>query len=344
MIRRNDGNDWLLIAQADHAHLAADVAGAWGNPAVPPLPLADQLVAAIRDHDEGWRQWEQSPEIDAETGRPRDFTEMPMPTATAIWSRSILAAACGGPSHADAVGRFQRFLDSRQMRLTPERAVVLDAALSFRHGFRIDELLRIVASEGVDRSAASEIVKLLERGGVLRSGVDGSLQAAISRAGSSPLGGIWVSRHFTYLAEQARESRREDPRDLAAISRFLAEQHTLRREWTTDSLRDFAGEELERLIETGFRYVQFFDRVSLWLCCAKTTEAVQMELPGREPVRFAPRDSQNIVVEPFPLSAHRLELSVSARRVPARRYDDDDDLRRTIRQAPRERLRWTLRR
>ena len=347
MIRRNDGNDWLLIAQADHARLAADIARVWGNDDVPSLPLPDQLVAAIRDHDDGWREWEQSPEIDPATGGPRDFTEMPMSAATRIWSKSIFASACGDPSHAAALHRYRQFLDSRQQQFTLERAMVLDAVLSIRHGFQMEELLdelpRITGSTAVNRPAVSRTVSQLRDAGVIREGIDGSMEPAVKRVGSSPLGGIWVSRHFCWLAEKARESRTDMPDDLDAIERFLGEQAELQQKWTDQGVREFAGEELPRLIETGYRYMQFFDRISLWLCCAENPQPTEMTLPGSEPIRLIPHSRGTIVVDPFALEVESLELSVDARRISARRYDHDQ-LQQAIAAAPAERLRWTLRR
>ena len=68
MIRRDDENDWLLISQVDHAHLAAEIAEALGNENMPALPLPDLLIPAIREHDEGWREWEHAPEVDPDPG------------------------------------------------------------------------------------------------------------------------------------------------------------------------------------------------------------------------------------------------------------------------------------
>jgi hypothetical protein len=93
MIRRDAPDAWLLISQVEHARIAAEIAEAWGNDQTPTLPLRDQLVAAVRHHDDGWAEWEAAPTRDPATGRPRDFLEMPLPEATAIWTRSI--DACG---------------------------------------------------------------------------------------------------------------------------------------------------------------------------------------------------------------------------------------------------------
>jgi len=89
MIRRNAGDDWLLISQVEHARIAAEIAAAWGHEQQPALPLRGLLLHAIRHHDDGWTDWEQAPTLVPETGEPRNFLEMPLPTAVEIWSRSI---------------------------------------------------------------------------------------------------------------------------------------------------------------------------------------------------------------------------------------------------------------
>ena len=252
MIRRDDGNDWLLIQQVDHAHLAADIAAVWGNDEVSPLPLSPLLLPTIRHHDDGWRVWSESPRIDPKTGWPRNFTEMPMPVATALWRDSITQCA--------------------------------------------------------------------ER---------------------SPLAGVWVSRHFCWLAENARQHRDEEKDEVAAIDAFLANQAHWQFEWQELLTTEFDTAEFEPLAEIGYRYLQFFDSVSLWLCC-DTADLFQSDIPATKGIRFANNDSQTIHIDPFPLSVDRLELSAVAKRIVAKRYRDDEELLEAIRGAEGEPLNWTI--
>lgn len=251
MIRREDGNDWLLIPQIEHAHLAADIAARWGNDQVPAFPHAEQLVSAVLHHDDGWREWDAAPHIDPANGIPRSFLEMRMRDATEIWTRSI--AICGD------IG---------------------------------------------------------------------------------PLNGIWVSKHFCWLAEQARESRSDEPDDLQAIEMFLDAQEQLQHRWKATVVHES--------IDGGFHAVQFFDRLSLWLCCATRTEPLEIDCPGFGSIRLTPSTDNRIVIAPDPLSADGsrsekpLELSVTARRLPARRYNDDAELQAILQSAPSGRIAWML--
>jgi hypothetical protein len=103
MIRREcrspdaPGAQWILISQVDHARLSARLAEHWGAGGVSELVARKELLWAIRHHDDGWREWEQAPDIEPRLGRPRSFTEMEVPDSLEIWSRSIKGAAEFGP-------------------------------------------------------------------------------------------------------------------------------------------------------------------------------------------------------------------------------------------------------
>lgn len=108
MIRRNvtldDGRPgWALVSQVEHAHIAMEMARAWSG-GVAPLPEArEEFVAAVLHHDDGWIAWELRPTVHG--GVPRDFLEMPLDEALAIWRRSIAVALNDGPLAAYAVSR-----------------------------------------------------------------------------------------------------------------------------------------------------------------------------------------------------------------------------------------------
>jgi hypothetical protein len=261
MIRREDGADWLLIPQIEHAHVAAEIAAAWGR------ALSPDVVAAVRHHDDGWREWDASPRIDPETGIPRSFLEMPMSVATEIWSRSI-------------------------------------------------ELC------GQERKPQSEVDQT-----------------------SSPLGGLAVSGHFCWLAEQACESR-DDPEELAAIERFLEAQARQQTAWREALQRqeNASTADVDLQVELGFRTVQFFDRLSLWLCCAVQSKPYEAEFPGGGIFKFAPLAPETVSVEPDPFlqGAGPATVTVVAKRIAARSYADDDDLLNALHDSPAERLTWTL--
>lgn len=341
MILREANDGYLLISQVDHARLAGALAESWGNRRVAGLPLAEWLVPAIRDHDEGWRNWEASPTVTAE-GRPRSFTEMPTAEATALWSVSIDVCASGPPSSAEALRKLRR--DNGEV--TPDDAAVLEAVLRHRGSFGVDRLRTEVVSdeELTVEAVAASLTKLERFGAIVRLPVViGGPAYAINlpTTGGSPLGGVWVSRHFCALAESAREHRADRPDEVAAADAFLAEQSARQTEWAA-SAREFAGDELDRVLDTGFRYVQFFDRISLWLCMADREEPWEATLSSSLSLRFTPRSPREIEVSPWPFEPAALELSVPAVRLPAEPFGGDAALRLAVATADRSTLRWVL--
>ena len=248
MIRRDAGDDWLLISQVEHARIAAEMAEAWGNEQFPPLPSRDLLIHAIRHHDDGWAEWERAPTVNPETGAPRDFLEMPIPGAAAIWTRSI------------------------------------------------DNCAR-----------------------------------------QSPWCGLWVSRHFCHLAELAREHR-EHRSDRVAATAFLTAQQELQHQWRRQ-IGVYAEPPLESI---GFEWLRWFDRFSLWLCCAERSLPESLPLPESGVVHLTPCDATTIVLAPFPFRDATLRLTASAARLGRQRFDSDDSLRAALQVASQSKLSWEL--
>lgn len=94
MIRTAAGAEqWVLISQVEHARLAGVLAEQWGRDGFAPLEPREELLHAIFHHDDGWADWERLPGIDPQTGRPLQFTEMPLVESLAIWEDSIASAS-----------------------------------------------------------------------------------------------------------------------------------------------------------------------------------------------------------------------------------------------------------
>ena len=89
MIVTATGQDRLrLVTQHDHAHLAGRILALWRADDLPEHPRRDDLLFAAREHDNGWREEDAAPRLDPATGRPHDFTTMPMGPRVEIWDRS----------------------------------------------------------------------------------------------------------------------------------------------------------------------------------------------------------------------------------------------------------------
>lgn len=133
MIRRDHGNQWLLIRQTEHARLSADMCRAWAAEAEPP-PAS--VVLACARHDDGWLDWERSPKVCARTGRPLHFPETDLDDDLEIWRRGPVLVAADDPyagllvsghgsalmeskvlresTNAEKRGRMERYLEEQQ--------------------------------------------------------------------------------------------------------------------------------------------------------------------------------------------------------------------------------------
>jgi hypothetical protein len=89
----------------------------------------------------------------------------------------------------------------------------------------------------------------------------------------------------------------------------------------------------------NFRMLQAMDLLSLCLCCthapADKTQDVLTD-PGAPAVqlKMVRRSEEMLLVDPWPFSSGRIDLTVPLRRIPRREYRDEGDLRQTVKTAP----------
>ena len=74
--------------------------------------------------------------------------------------------------------------------------------------------------------------------------------------------------------------------------------------------------------EVALAYLQAFDAVSLWFCCAERSERHRWTAPGDVTLSMTPVSSDRVIIEPWPLRTDTLELAVSGESVPATPYAD----------------------
>lgn len=146
---------WVLISQVDHARLSGAIAAAWGRPPfVPPSPHSE-VVEAVAHHDDGWHEWDSSPDVDSDQGRPRSFLEMPLDVALDIWSRSIAQCAAIGPLAAWIVaGHFSALLSGSDSAAQPQARAWLE-----KHNRQREEWL---AAQREPHEAAEQALKHLQ--------------------------------------------------------------------------------------------------------------------------------------------------------------------------------------
>jgi hypothetical protein len=137
------------------------------------------------------------------------------------------------------------------------------------------------------------------------------------------LAGYVVSGHFATLLR--RFSGRwvqgsGDQRQLA--EEFLGEQDRLQAEWLAAWQSQNPISNTHTAAQQALAYLQFFDTLSLWLCCAERAEPAIFIPPGGPELTLTPRDAQTIELSPWPFGIAELDLEVPGRSLPARRYAD----------------------
>lgn len=80
---------WLVITQADHARLGAEMLRLFRVPELAAHPRRDALLEAIAAHDDGWWEADAAPTLDAATGGPADFRALAADRRREIWRRGV---------------------------------------------------------------------------------------------------------------------------------------------------------------------------------------------------------------------------------------------------------------
>ncbi|HXZ27471.1 MAG TPA: DUF3891 family protein [Terriglobales bacterium] len=132
--------------------------------------------------------------------------------------------------------------------------------------------------------------------------------ASIDRAESvAPIGGLIVSEHFCWLADEHLSAGGDAPEDAARLRAFLENEHKRRIRLRERERRPPA--EVEKLLQA----LQFCDLVSLYLCCgAATNVEFPQRLAGPRPIRLR-REREACLFEPTPFRSS-FDLAIAARR------------------------------
>jgi hypothetical protein len=86
MLVSEDGDGVRLIGQASHAWLSGQLARAWGNDRFPPPSPREEVCLAAVQHDIGMMEWDLRPTLNADTGLPDSFLEMPLALHLELWT------------------------------------------------------------------------------------------------------------------------------------------------------------------------------------------------------------------------------------------------------------------
>jgi hypothetical protein len=88
VVLRREGDAVVAIGQPAHAWLSGQLARAWGNDRFGELEPREEICLAAEQHDAGMAAWEAAPTLNADTGLPHSFMEMPLETHVEIWTHA----------------------------------------------------------------------------------------------------------------------------------------------------------------------------------------------------------------------------------------------------------------
>ena len=93
MIVRRTDSTVLLVAQPDHAALAARIMRCWRDDELARSPRRDEILYAVEHHDDGWLEVDRAPIVDETTGEVLDFITSPVSVRRGIWPRGVALLA-----------------------------------------------------------------------------------------------------------------------------------------------------------------------------------------------------------------------------------------------------------
>src|SRR4029453_3122394 len=87
VVRREAG--LLLVTQPDHAHFAAQLLALRRQEGRADQGGREDILFAVREHDNGWREADAAPRVDPASKRPLDFRDCPMALRQEVWLRAV---------------------------------------------------------------------------------------------------------------------------------------------------------------------------------------------------------------------------------------------------------------
>ena len=187
MLREEPDGGILAVAQPAHAALSGRLAQAWDD------VLSPGLLTAAGHHDDVWTAWDATPRLNAATGRPETFLELPDADRVTVWSRAPEVAAPRGPEAELWVLRH-----AERLHATRGAAAMQAMTASFRARIAelVDELRRAHAPRFDDAELArgTSLLALFDTLSlVLCSGVGAPRDAGVLRLAPAAGGTVAVA-------------------------------------------------------------------------------------------------------------------------------------------------------
>jgi hypothetical protein len=132
MLLREDGDAVVCIGQPAHAWLSGQMARNW---ALDPVEPWEEVCLAAEQHDAGMADWDAAPELNAETGLPYSFIQMPLATHLRLWTAAPMKVLPQSRYAALLVSMHGAALYEKRdlSRMTDEQAAAVKRYLAEQH-------------------------------------------------------------------------------------------------------------------------------------------------------------------------------------------------------------------
>ncbi len=123
MIVRRLNGDLQLVLQVDHDDLSGQFAERFGGGKLWDPRPREPVILACAEHDDGWHDWEDAPEIDPESGRAWNFRDLEILRHLAFYRAGIGRVTERDPYAGMLVSKHGSGIYKRRYDLQPEMVV-----------------------------------------------------------------------------------------------------------------------------------------------------------------------------------------------------------------------------
>jgi hypothetical protein len=152
----DEGERLRLVTQPDHAHFAGELVALWRADGLPGHRRREDLLFAVREHDNGWREPDAAPSWNAGAERPHDFLSVPDAVKVEVWRRGVDRFAAQRPYAALLVALHALALFSGRRGEAPWDPLLDDLAA------RRDELLEAAGASIEEARADYRFLELAD--------------------------------------------------------------------------------------------------------------------------------------------------------------------------------------
>lgn len=166
MLFREGAEGRIAISQPTHAWVSGQLARAWGNEHFGEVAPWEEVCLGAEQHDVGHTKWEQAPTLNAKTGLPYSFFDMPRQLHVGMWSKAARLVLPQGRYPALLVslhgtGLYEKFYDATKE--TPENAQMVQDYLENEYAFQRELLASLRADPYYGAYATGEVVARNQR-------------------------------------------------------------------------------------------------------------------------------------------------------------------------------------